>query len=278
MKSILSLLLCLFCAFVLHAQHNLSGVVLTPDNTPIEFASISLYPIADSSNLTGGITAQNGAFQLSNLPTETYQITVQMLGYEDWTKQVTLSKSLNLGQIVLTEETLLLSEIEVVAQQSTVESHLGKKVLRIGQDLSTNGSNALEALEIIPSINTTPQGKIQIRGNSNVVIYINGKETKRDPATLKFISAETLEKIEVVTNPSAKYDAEGVGGIINLVYKKDKINNFKLETIANLGILTNPFYLSPNLGVNASLNREKVSFFTNVSWDFGKYEDYNDSK
>jgi len=123
-----------------------------------------------------------------------------------------------------------------------------------------------------------PRGQIQIRGNSNVIIYINGKETRRDPATLRYIAAESLEKIEVITNPSAKYDAEGVGGIINLVYKKNKTGSLKLELISNIGILTNPLYLSPNGGINASWSKEKISFFANLSTDYGKYTNFVDSK
>jgi len=133
-------------------------------------------------------------------------------------------------------------------------------------------------LDIIPSVSTTPKGQIQIRGSSNVIIYINGKATRRDPATLKFIAAETLGKIEIITNPSAKYDAEGVGGIINLVYKKSNIDAFKLELISNISLLTNPKQLSPNGGINVSWTKDHISFYTNLSYEFGRYTDYVDSK
>lgn len=280
MKPIIYFAFCFFYVVVLPAQHylSLSGTVLSPNQQAIEFASISLYPITDSTDIIGVISDQNGAFELSNLKIGTYQLTIQMLGYEDWTQQYSISENLEIGQVVLQEEASLLSTVEVVAQQSLIESHLGKKVLRIGQDLSATGSNALEALENIPSVHTTPRGEVQIRGNNNVIIYINGKETKREASTLKFISADVLEKIEVMTNPSAKYDAEGVAGIINLVYKKNKISSFKLEAISNVSVLTNPLNFSPNGGLNTSWNKDKFAFFTNVSLDYNRYVNMIDSK
>jgi len=274
-------LICCFLSLVyfpLTAQFHLSGQILNQKNNPLAFATIAVYPIADSTAIQGTISTATGTFFLKNLVPTNYKIVVQMLGYQDWEQDLLLTANSALGKIILKEETATLSEVEVVAEQSTLESRLGKKVLRIGQDLAATGSNALEALDNIPAVSTTQRGQVQIRGNSNVIIYINGKETRRDPATLKYISAEVLEKIEVITNPSAKYDAEGVAGIINLVYKKGKTAKFKLEAITNLSILTNPFYLSPNGGLNASFNKDKLSFFTNVSLDYGNYEDYSNSR
>lgn len=266
-----------FLSSPLIAQFNLAGQILNEQHKPIVFATIAVYPVTDSTAIQGAISEDSGQFILNDLAPMEYRIVVQMLGYQDWEQDLPLTKSIFLEKIILSAESTTLETIEVVAQQSTLESRLGKKVLRIGQDLSATGSNALEALDNIPSVSTTQKGQVQIRGNSNVVIYINGKETRRDPATLKYISAEVLEKIEVITNPSAKYDAEGVAGIINLVYKKGKTGKFKLEAITNLNVLTNPFYISPNGGLNASYSKDKFSFFTNISLDYGNYEDYSDA-
>lgn len=276
---ILSILffLLLLSIYSLTAQFDIAGKVLNSQNEPLAFAMILVYPLGDSTNIRGTISETTGHFIIPNLSPKNYKIVIQMLGFKDWEQDLHLTESVFLDKIILKDEMTTLEAIEVVAQQSTLESRLGKKVLRIGQDLSTNGSNALEALNVIPSVSTTQQGEVQIRGSSNVIIYINGKETRRDPATLKYISAEVLEKIEVITNPSAKYDAEGVAGIINLVYKKGKTSKFKLEAIANLGVLTNPLFLSPNGGLNASFTKEKFSFFTNVSLDYGNYENYSNT-
>ena len=269
--------LILFITTNTQAQNNLFGKVLTHDNEPLEFATVFIYPIQDSTDISGSITDKNGVFEFINLSPMTYQLSIQMLGYKDWTKEIILDKEIDLADIILHEEAELLDAVQIVAEQSSIESHLGKKVLRIGKDLSTTGSSALEALDIIPSVTTTPKGQIQIRGNSNVIIYINGKETQRDPATLKFIAAESLEKIEIITNPSAQHDAEGVGGIINIVYIKDKSTSVKLELLSNLSVLTNPLYLSPNGGLNFSWTKKKISLFANLSHDYGKYEDYVNS-
>ncbi len=279
MKFILSICIAMLFSIAAHAQNNLSGIVSDSDDKAVEFATAFLFPVGDSSLVEGVVTDENGSFLFPNIKTGHYQLTVQMLGYKDWKQLVIISDiDLHLSSISLIEEATLLGEIQVVAEQSIVESHLGKKVLRLGKDLSTTGSNALEALETIPSVTTTPRGNIQIRGNTNVVIYINGKATNRDPTTLKFIAAESLEKIEIITNPSAKYDAEGVGGIINLVYKKDTSTSFKLEFISNLSTPTNPFYLNPNTGLNISFTKKKISFFANVSYDYGKYQDHVDAR
>ena len=270
-------LILLITSNIVCSQIEISGYVLTPENEPIEFASVSVYPLNDRSAIKGGVTAEDGKFKIKNLDNDSYVLTIQMLGYEDSTKQINVSGDLQIEPIKLKVQSTTLDEIQIVAEQSTLESHLGKKVLRIGKDLSSTASNALEALDNIPSVTTTPRGQIQIRGNSNVIIYINGKATRRDPASLKYIAAQNLEKIEIITNPSAKYDSEGVGGIINLVYKNDKSSNVKLELISNLTILSNPFYLNPNGGINASLAKEKISFFVNLYSDHGKYTDYVDA-
>lgn len=264
--------------FTLSAQLNLTGIVFSEEEKAVEFATVSIYPLSDSTNVQGVTTEIGGAFLIANLKAESYKVVIQMLGFQDWEKEINLIENTHIGKIILKEETTLLNEVNVTAERSTVESRLGKKVLRIGQDLSSTGSNALEALEVIPSVTTTQRGQVQIRGNSNVIIYINGKETRRDPATLKYISAESLEKIEIITNPSAKYDAEGVGGIINLVYKNEKSSQFKLETVTNLSVLTNPVNWNPGGGINASWTKDKISIFSNFSMDYGKYQDYFDSK
>ncbi len=275
-------MLCLTYLFLIslntQAQSQITGKVVSDDQKPLEFASVSLYPLHDTTAIKGVMTNQEGTFRFTGLKPTNYQLTIQMLGYKDWTQAFVLTKDTSFTSITLSEEVIQLATMEIVTEQSYLESHLGKKVLRIGKDLSATGSNALEALETMPSVTTTPRGQIQIRGNSNVIVYINGKETKRDPATLKFIAAESLEKIEIITNPSAKYDAEGVGGIINIVYKKNQNNAFKLELVSNLAFLTNPFYIGPNGGLNFSWNKKKFSFFTNLSHDYGQYEDYVNSK
>lgn len=278
MKTALCTCLSLLLSLTVSAQIQLSGNVVSYEQKPIEFAAVGIHPTGDSTQVKGGITNQAGAYSIPNLPVGSYQLTVQMLGYERWQQAIDLTGDVQLPPIILKEEASLLGEVVVVAEQSVVENHLGKKVLKLGKDLTATGSSALEALEIVPSVTTTSRGQVQIRGNANVIIFINGKATRRDPSTLRFIAAESLEKIEIITNPSAEYDAEGVGGILNLVYKKDKSASLKVEVISNLTVLTTPASFNPNGGINASFTNNKVSFFTNLSHDYGRYEDYSDTK
>ena len=274
MKSILLGLVGLFFSLNAFGQNQLSGTVRAANKEPLYLASVSIYPRHDSTNVQGVITQENGVFVFENLAAETYVLTLQMIGYKTQVQEVQLSENLQLEPIVLKEQAYALDQMEVVAYQSTVESHLGKKVLTIGQDLTATGANVLEALDNIPSVTTSSRGQVQVRGNSNVVIYINGKPTNRDPSTLKFISVESLQRIELITNPSARHDAEGVGGIINLVYKKGKLRALKLEVISNLSWLTNPRYFSPSSGFNLSVSKERFSILVNANTDYGRYTEF----
>ncbi len=278
MRLIFTFILITLLSITTKAQNQLSGSITTIESKPIEYASVTLFALEDSTYVDGILTNKKGYFTFLNLKKGYYQLTIQMLGYEDWIKTINVIGDTSLKSISLKKQIETLNEVTVTAYQSVIENQLGKKVLRIGKDLTLTGSNVLEALDNIPSVATTPKGEIQIRGNSNVIIYINGKPTKRNPASLKFIAAESLEKIEIITNPSAKYDAEGVGGIINLVYKKDSSNVFKLELISNVTITTNPVSLNPSGGMNISFVKKNISFFTNLSSKYGKYENYIASK
>jgi len=270
--------MCQLIAFGTQAQNQLTGKVVDITQKSVEFALVSIHPLNDSTQIKGISTNNEGVFIFSDLNSDNYELNIQMLGYEDWSQQIEISNNTHLKPIILLEEIATLNEVQILANKSALESHLGKKILRIGKDLATTGSNALEALDNIPSITTTPRGQIQIRGNSNVIIYINGKATNRKPSTLKFIAAESLEKIEIITNPSAKYDAEGVGGIINLIFKNDKTSSFKLELVSNLSVPTNPFNLNSNGGINANWTKDKISLYSNLSYDYGKYIELIQSK
>jgi outer membrane receptor protein involved in Fe transport len=215
----------------------------------------------------------DGTFKFNSVSQEKYQLTVQMLGFEDATQVISINNSKTLPPIVLKEDINQLDEVQVIAERSFLESSLGKKVLRDGQDLANSGTSAAEAMERIPSVTTTQQGGIQIRGSSNVIVYINGKETSRDVNSLRFIPAETLDKIEVITNPSAKYDAEGVAGIVNLVYRKSSDKPLKLDILANVSCPARVLG-----GANLSFNKQKISGFLNATHSWSDTENLEDSR
>ncbi len=267
MKVRILFLLFLLDVFFAFGQHTISGKIIDITQKPIEFATISVCPISDTLKIKYIITDEKGMFHISELEKDNYNLVVQMLGFQDVEKRLYIDKKVILGEITLQEDIQKLDEVEITATTSILENRLGKKILRIGQDLTTTGSSALEAMERIPSVTTTRQGGLQIRGSSNIIIYINGKETTRDASTLQYIPAEVLEKIEVITNPSAKYDAEGVAGIVNIIYKRNKKKPIKIDAI---GTITIPLRLRG--GVSASYNRNLFSFFFNGSLGYNEYK------
>jgi len=266
MKSKVLFIAFLFNTIFSFTQNSISGKVVDTNNKPIAFVTITVYPITDSLQVKYTITDEKGKFRILELKKNSYKLIVQILGFKDVEQEVFIEKNMILEPIVLQEDAQQLDEVEITAKVSILENRLGKKVLRIGEDLTTTGSSALEAMERIPSVTTTPRGGMQIRGSSNIIIYINGKETTRDASTLQYIPAEVLEKIEVITNPSAKYDAEGVAGIVNIVYKRDKKKPVKIDAIANASI---PFRMRG--GLSASYNRNRFSFFFNGSLGYEEY-------
>lgn len=249
-----------------HGQVTVSGKMIdSKTNEPLAFATGAFQSLTITDRLEGTYSDDKGAFELS-LAQDRYTITFQTIGYENFVlSDIEITSTTDLGLIKMKVSKTELEEVVVRAELSYVENDLGKKTLHIGSDLANAGNTALNALESLPSVTTTINGAINVRGSQNVIIYINGRETKRDPKTLQFISADALTKIELITNPSAKYDAEGIAGIINLVYTKSK--STKLDVFASI---TTPFRGS--VGLNASISSDKFALFVNASERRSRYE------
>lgn len=267
------LFLFMLCSQSLLAQFTISGRVIDQKTAkPIPFSTIALLSPADSSLVDGAISIDAGNFTITNVQSGSYRLLVRSIGYQDFVRNnVMVTGDLNLGDLELTEKVNELEAVTVTGKRSTVETLLGKKVLNIGEDLSTAGATVTEALQRLPSVSTDMNGGISIRGSSNVIIYVNGKETQRDSKSLQFLSAGALQKIEVITNPSAKYDAGGVGGIINLVFKKDASGDFKMEMVTSISA---PYRLSA--GINTQLSSQKLTGYLNANTRRAEYEDRNE--
>ena len=257
----------------LMSQDHTIGRVVDESLYPIPYAVVQL-SFLDSSVVffEGIVTDSLGYFTFKDLPMGDYEVDVQSLGFETLTDTIFLPNPKEKLLLTLKKTIANLETIEVVGRRSVLEGGLGKKVLRIGADLSQSGSAIVDALERIPAVQITESGGIQIRGSSQVVLYINGKESKRSLESLKFLSVDVLESIEVITQPSAKYDAEGVGGIINLVYKKNLQTPFKLEGVLNA---THPTRFSG--GVNAGFHRSKTTFYSNLIMNRSNSIDFEES-
>ncbi len=265
--------LLLIWAHAVSAQFAVSGrVVDGKTKRPVPFATIALLTQTDSSLVDGTIGSDKGSFSIDNVKPGTYRLLVKSIGYQDLIKDsVQVYANLSFGDLSLTESVSELDAVVVTGKRSTVETQLGKKVLNIGEDLSTAGATVTDALQRLPSVSTDINGGVSIRGSSNVIIYVNGKETQRDSKSLQFLSAGALQKIEVITNPSAKYDAEGVGGIINLVFKKDAASDFKLETVMSV---STPYRFSG--GINMQVSSQKLTGYVSGTIRRSDYENRED--
>ncbi|APY07216.1 TonB-dependent receptor [Winogradskyella sp. J14-2] len=252
------------------AQKNIQieGKVIEEDtNIPLEYATITIKNTSDSKVVTGGITDIDGYFKLEVKP-GTYNIYVEYISYkrkEYLNKK--LDRSINLGTVSLALDIASLDEVTIVAEKTTVEVKLDKKVYNIGQDLTTAGGTVSDALNNVPSVSVDIEGGISLRGNENVRILINGRPSALagfgDTNVLSQLPAEAIERVEVITSPSARYDAEGTAGILNIILRQKETLGFNGSFNFTIG---NP----DNIGLNSSINyrTEKFNIFTNLSWRY----------
>lgn len=233
------LLLLTLTTFQSVAQQNQSSITLSgkvvdsESGQPLEYATFVLQNADSPDQVTGGITDLSGAFEIETAPGK-YNIRVEFISYKTYSLQAqTYNSDTNLGTITLSPDVAQLAEVEVVGEKTTVEVRLDKKVYNIGKDITTSGGNVSDALGNIPSVSVDVEGGISLRGNDNVRILINGKPSALagfgSTDILQQLPADAIEKVEVITSPSARYDAEGTAGILNIVLKKEKtlgINGF----------------------------------------------------
>ncbi len=264
--SILLILGLLFTSsFYLSAQNGgivISGQVLENDSQqPVEFATIMIANSADEQVITGTTTAADGTFEIRSNTAKVY-LEISFMGFQ--TKRISDISVNNgvadLGVINLMEDSQTLEEISVRAEKSQTEFRLDKRVFNVGQDLSSTGASALDVLNNVPSVNVNIEGEISLRGSTGVQILINGKPSvlaTDEGNALGTITAEMIEKVEVITNPSAKYEAEGTSGIINIVIKKEERKGINGSVSLNTGV-------PHNHSVGLSLNRrtEKFNLFS----------------
>lgn len=220
----------------------------------------------------GGITEDNGSFVIKNLPLKNYAVEIQFMGYKTVNLTAALSesaKSVNLGTINIKEEATILDDVNIVKEVTTIEQKLDRKVITVGRDLTTSGGTASEIMNNIPSVNVDQDGNISLRGNTNVRVLVDGRPTNIDPAQLlKQIPSTSIKKIELITNPSAKYNPEGMSGIINIVLHKNSNDGFNGSFNAGITLGETP---KVNNSLDMNYRTGKVNFFTNVGSNSGKY-------
>lgn len=251
-------------------------------NGPLEYATISLFKSQDSTFVTGVITDMQGAFSLNTLPGK-YYVVIQFMGYQDKTINVNIQNArevVSLGRIVMKADSALLDEVEVVAEKSTMTMTLDKRVFNVGKDVSSTAGNAIEVLDNIPSVNVDVEGNVSLRGDSGVQILVDGKVSGLAGVStqdaLRSLQADMIERIEVVTNPSVRYDAEGTAGIINIVLKKDKRKGFNASVDVRGGFpvqwgekfLKKDFPFQSGIGASLNYRFKKFNVFANYNYNY----------
>ncbi|MBT8296969.1 MAG: TonB-dependent receptor, partial [Maribacter sp.] len=246
---------------------NITGIVLDQETgQPLEYATLILQSLRNPDRVTGGITDASGKFNVESMPGR-YNLRIEYISYEPYIKNEQLFRtSTDLGTIKLGIDVEQLEGVEVVGERTTVELRLDKKIYNVGSDLTVKGGSVTDVLDNVPSVTVDVEGNISLRGNESVRILINGKPSALSGLStdaLQQLPAEAIEKVEVITNPSARYDAEGTAGILNIVLKQSKTAGLNGSTLLNVGY---PKSYGGNLSLN--LRREKFNIFTNTSYRY----------
>lgn len=212
------------------AQGTVRGkIVDKATGEPVEFVNVVVTPKGSTSFAGGTITDETGAFRIDELAYGSYVLTVSYIGYQNTTREFTLSataKNAHFKQIAIGEDNQMLKEVEVTGIRSQMKFEIDKKVFNVDQAIAATGGSASEVLQNIPSVEVDTEGTVSLRGSESVTVWINGKAqgltADNQGDILEQMPAESIERIEVITNPSAKYSPEGTVGIINIVLKRDR--------------------------------------------------------
>ena len=258
-------------------KHKLSLKVIDADSKQaMPYTTVSIYKSTDSTLIDGGITDDKGELKM-DLKAGIYTIQISFIGYKKRSiPSVNLSKSnIDLGVISLQSDNKTLEEVNVVAQKSQMEFKLDKKVFNVGSDATMKGANASELLDNVPSVEVDVEGNVSLRGSQNVRILINGKPSGLVGANtqdaLRQLQGSLIDRIEVITNPSSKYDAEGEAGIINIILKEEKKSGINGSVELRTGY-------PQNHGVSLNLNMRKEHFNVFLNYGIGYRESVGKGK
>lgn len=244
-----------------------SGKVIDSDtNTPMEYANIMIYSKSDSKMVTGSISSQNGTFVLTNIPFGNYYLEASFIGFEktviDDIKIAPNSATVNIGDINLSASKQQIGTVDVVAERNRVEYKIDKKVINVTNDINANGGTAVTVLENTPSVEVDIDGNVSLRGSSSFTVLIDGRPSVLSGSdALKQIPSSAIQNIEIITNPSVKYDPDGMAGIINVVMKKNIVSG--VNGIVNLNLGTGDKY-----GTDFLMNykTKKYNLFLGGNW------------
>ncbi|MDT7828449.1 TonB-dependent receptor [Pricia sp. S334] len=256
----------LFNGIIIFAQNGsvtITGKIIESGGSPIEFATVLVGDPATQEPITGTTTLEDGSFTLETDASDFY-IEVSFIGFAPRTIEdpAAVNGIIDLGTVSLSEDSQQLDEVVVEGQVSQTQFKLDKRIFNVGTDLSSTGASALEVLNNVPSVNVNIEGTVSLRGSQGVQMLINGKPSaiaSEQGNALGTLTADMIERIEVITNPSAKYDAEGTSGIINIVLKKEEKKGLNGSVTLNTGIPNNH-----SLGLSLNKRTEKFNLFSQL--------------
>lgn len=257
----------LLSQYFAHAQSGeIKGKILEQESKlPVVYATVSLSK--DGTIVTGELSAEDGSFIIQDIPYGTYDVKIEYIGFKDLDLKATVEanqKKVDLGTVYLEINSEELQSIEIVAERSTMEQLVDRKVIKVGKDLSTAGATAADIMGNVPSVNVDQDGNISMRGNDNVRILVDGKLTQLDPKTLlKQIPSNSIDKIELITNPSAKYNPEGMSGMINIILKKNMQDGLNGSYNGNVTFAKLPKF---NQALDLNYRKGKINLFGNYSY------------
>lgn len=275
MSKVFTLLMGLLCAFQIQAQSlgNIAGKIYDADNQVALYANVILQSPTDSSMIKGEITDENGAFAFTGVEHGSYQLMVSYIGFDNYYSEIFDLNSSNyeMPSITLQASGTRLEEVTVTAQRPMIEMKADKVVFNVSGTVNSSGDNGLELLRKSPGVMIDNNENVNVLGKSGVKIYIDGKESPLTgddlAAFLKTLQADQIDAIEIITNPSAKYDAEGNAGIINIRLKRDK--NMGANANINLGVSQGEKFQA-NGSVSGNYRNKKTNVFGNYGYRNGQ--------
>lgn len=257
-------------------EGTVSGTVLDANlKAPLAYVSIVIKN-SSNANITGAITQEDGTFKISKLPEGPLSVLIQYMGYKTVTQSFLIGKDnydVNLGNILLEEDVAALDEVTVIAEVSTVQQKVDRKVITVGKDLTTSGATASDIMNNIPSVSMDQQtGNLSLRGNENVRVMVDGKLSNVPvDQLLKQIPSTSIKQIELITNPSAKYNPEGMSGIINIILHKN--TNVGFNGNFNVG-LTKEINARFNSSIDLNYRNGKFNLYGNYGNNIGNSTNY----
>ena len=242
---------------------------------PIEYASVSLVDLEHNELVTGGLSDKNGSVNITEIPLGKYIAVIEFMGYKK--KEIGPFNIFpgegggirqNFGEVGMSISSLNMATVDVFGEESTFIQTIDKKIFNVGRDLSSSGGTGSDVLRKVPSVDVDIDGVVTIAGDANVTVLVDGKRSGRTGSgrrgNVDHINASMIEKVEVITNPSAKYDPDGVGGIINIVMKRGALDGFNGTVSSMAGE-----YNKANLNGNLNYRTDNFNVFTNANYRTG---------